>query len=157
MIAVPSFGSSVAATALSDFRTRVDQRIEVDDAMPLGQQAGFLQQLALEPGHVRQVGLDVGEAIAVALHEGQPARRQSGGDLDHLAHAAVLDRAGELAVDALVPRQHHRGEGNAAEQLGRADHGAEAAVEALALRRRQRRVRHAVAGTRSSRWRTRSG
>jgi hypothetical protein len=63
------------------------------------------QGRALLGGHAREVGLDVGDAIAVVAGEAPAARRQPTGDLDHLTDLAAIDRGAELGVDQVVPRE----------------------------------------------------
>jgi hypothetical protein len=87
------------------------------------------QGRALLGGHAREVGLDVGDAIAVVAGEAPAARRQPTGDLDHLTDLAAIDRGAELGVDQVVPREEQAVEvglaGGAQELVG----GREGAVE----------------------------
>ena len=83
--------------------------------MALLEGADLRQRLALAPGHRRQVGLDVGELVAVTLAEAPAAGRHAAGDLDHLADAAP-DQLVEEGVDDAVPRQQQAVEAGAAEQ-----------------------------------------
>jgi hypothetical protein len=124
-------------------RAGVGERIEVEHAMPLRQQAGLAEQAALERRHVRQVGLEVSQAVTVLAHHAPAAPGQAGGDLDDLADAAGLDLARQYRINAGVPRQHQVVEGHAADRAHRIHQQAEGAIQSPAARRRHRRVRQA--------------
>jgi hypothetical protein len=106
----------------------VPEDVEVGHTVAIAQRAHPRQRLALALRHRRQIGLDVGEPVAVALAEPPASRGHPAGHLDHLADAA-LDQIVEDRVDDPVAGEEQALEGRAAERLARGEGQAEGAME----------------------------
>ncbi len=68
-------------------------------------QPGRRQPRALAQRHLRQVRLDILDAVAITPGEIPAARRQPGGDFDHLLHRAAAYRLIEQCIDGAMARQ----------------------------------------------------
>ena len=93
------------------------ERVERDDPVLGAERAGALQGPALAPGHLGQVGLYIGDALAVALREAPAARRHAGRDFDHLGDLAALDGRLQQPVDQQVAGEQEVFEPDSAERL----------------------------------------
>jgi hypothetical protein len=80
-------------------------------------------RLALAPGHVRQVGLDVGDPLAIALCEAHAPARHARGVFEHLRDVVFLDCALEQRVDCAMARDQVRLERPAPQQLAQHHRG----------------------------------
>jgi len=91
MIAVPRVGSSEAQIASIESGPVSAKRVDRHGAVSRALAAELREDAALVLEHAGQIGLDVGQPIAVARVKPPAARREPCGDLDDLADRAGLD------------------------------------------------------------------
>lgn len=145
MIAKPAAGSSSPASADRLRGPSSPQRVEVPNLMALVKRAHALERPALARRHGGQVGLDVGEPVAVALRKAPTPRREPGRHLDHLGDLTRLDRGLEPVVDRSVASEQIALQRRTADRAAGQHHRLQRVEQQPSLGGGQGRVRQTVA------------